>query len=219
MAGNPPEWGAAKEQVTADNKEQDSLDQVCVSHGLRDDGDWHDGQVQRVEGKEPMQGKLIKLREQHVSQGLRGGGDRHVGQAIQGRLSKLRAQHVSLGLRGGGDRHVGQELQGGTVGQEQATLGGGSQSERRASKEQIAAANKEQAVTDQAGDEGTEGQGGEDAAKEQVEKARLRGEASASWGSRAPGQEGSPGCSNFPLKLENTSAKLGGGVLGGGEGV
>ena len=69
------------------------------------------------------------------------------------------------------------------VSQEQAALGGDSQSERRASKEQVAAANKEQAVTDQAGDEGTEGQGGEDAAKEQVEKARLRGEASASWGS------------------------------------
>ena len=28
LAGSPPEWGAVKEQVAADNKEQASLDQV-----------------------------------------------------------------------------------------------------------------------------------------------------------------------------------------------
>ena len=33
LAGSAPEWGAVKEQVTADNKEQASLDQVWRSQG------------------------------------------------------------------------------------------------------------------------------------------------------------------------------------------
>ena len=102
LAGSPPEWGAVKEQVAADNKEQASLDQVC------------------------------------------------------GGAAK---EHVQVGREKAGPSDEEQALEGG---QEQAGVAtglAGSQSERGACKEQVAAVNKEQARTDQAGGGGAKEQG------------------------------------------------------------